>query len=46
MGINSKNFIIILYYTIPPKPQTTIGNDYIYTLLASTASASATAADS
>jgi len=35
-----------LYYTIlpPPTAQTTIGNDYIHPLLASTAAAAATAA--
>jgi len=47
MEISSKSSIIVLYYTIPiPKPQTIIGNDYIYSLLASTATAAATTADS
>jgi len=46
MGINSKHSIQLALLHKSPKPQTTIGNDYICSLLASTATAAATAADS
>jgi len=47
LGINSKGSTqSTLLHNPPPKPQTTIGNDYICSLLASTATAAATAADS
>jgi len=46
MGNELRKFYPIDFITQSPKPQTTIGNDYIYSLLASTADAAATAAAS
>jgi len=37
MGINSKSSIQLTSLHTTPKLQTTIGNDYIYSLLSSTA---------